>query len=150
MLHPLYFVLVFTVECGFTRWYIWFSSTLTPKGFKSHAAPVLKICFWLYVTKIKVTYIMQFFKSLKWNSIFECSDNGHLWYQMKAYICVKMKARHTWKHKLLCFYRPNVHFQWETFIGIPPSIWITSFFHQICIYISMAYLLLKFLIHFFL
>ena len=67
MLHPLYFVLVFTVECGFTRWYIWFSSTLTPKGFKSHAAPVLKICFWLYVTKIKVTYIMPFFKSLKWN-----------------------------------------------------------------------------------
>ena len=38
MLHPLY-----TVECGFTKWYIWFSSTLSPKGFKSHAAPVLKI-----------------------------------------------------------------------------------------------------------
>ena len=40
MLHPLY--TVFTVEFGFSRWKIWFSSTLSPNVFKNYA-PVPQI-----------------------------------------------------------------------------------------------------------
>ena len=38
---------------------------------------------------------MPFFERLNWNSILERSDDLHVWYQMKAYMCAKMKAKHT-------------------------------------------------------
>ena len=54
---------------------------------------------------------MPFFERLIWNSIFECSDL-HVWYQMKAYMCANMKAKHRNIQKS-CFCRPDVQFQWE-------------------------------------
>ena len=42
-----------------------------------------------------VTYVMPFFECLNWNSIFECSDDVHASYQMKAYTCANIKAKHT-------------------------------------------------------
>ena len=47
-----------------------------------------------------VTYVMPFFERLKWNSVFVCSDDVHVWYQMKAYICANMKAKHSWKQNI--------------------------------------------------
>ena len=52
---------------------------------------------------------MPFFQRLKWNCIFECSDDVHVWYQMKAYICAKMKA-------IMRFCRTDVHFRWKRFL----------------------------------
>ena len=43
---------------------------------------------------------MPFFERLKWNSIFECSDNSHVWYHLKAYMCENMKAMHTSKQSI--------------------------------------------------
>ena len=61
---------------------------------------------------------MPFFKRLKQNSIFECSDDVHVWYQMKAYMCANVKAKHTWKqntqtYKNHVFLEPDVHLHWE-------------------------------------
>ena len=50
-----------------------------------------------YVSNVMVTFIMPFFERLKWNSIFECSDDVHVSYQMKTYMCANMKAKHIWK-----------------------------------------------------
>ena len=45
---------------------------------------------------------MPFFKRLKWNSIFKCSDDVHVWYQLKAYLCAKTKVnQQTYKNMLL-------------------------------------------------
>ena len=43
---------------------------------------------------------MPFFERLNWNSNFECSDDLYVWYQMKAYMCVNFKAKHTWKQSI--------------------------------------------------
>ena len=40
-------------------------------------------------TNVTITYIMPFFERLNWNSILECSDDLHVWYQMKRYMCCK-------------------------------------------------------------
>ena len=50
-----------------------------------------------YVSNVMVTFVMPFFERLKWNSISECSDDVHVSYQMKTYMCANMKAKHIWK-----------------------------------------------------
>ena len=47
-----------------------------------------------------VTYVMPFLKRLKWNSVSECSDDVHVWSQIKAHICANMKAKHKWKQNI--------------------------------------------------
>ena len=44
---------------------------------------------------------MPFFERFKWNSVFQCSDDVHVWYQMKAYMCANVKVKHTWKQGLI-------------------------------------------------
>ena len=46
---------------------------------------------------------MPFFERLKWNYIFECSDDKHVWYEMKACISANMKAKHAKIQKLYVF-----------------------------------------------
>ena len=57
-------------------------------------------CFWLYRTIVTGTYVMPFFEGFNWNSVFECSDDLHVWYRMKAYRCEDMKANDTWKQNV--------------------------------------------------
>ena len=52
-----------------------FSSTLSPKGFKTMQ---LFSKDWMFLTlcnNVTVTDFMPFFESLSWNSIFECSGD---------------------------------------------------------------------------
>ena len=73
---------------------------------------------WFYHEPINVTitYIMPFFERLNWNSIFGCSDDLHVWYQMKAYMCWKHEKQSIHESKvckytkIICFCRPDVHF----------------------------------------
>ena len=60
-------------------------------------------CFWLYVTNVTVTYVKPFFKRLNWNYIFEYFEDLHVWCQMKAYMYVKIKAKHTWKQSIQAY-----------------------------------------------
>ena len=46
---------------------------------------------------------MLFLVCLNWNSVFECSDDLHVWYQIKAFICSNMKANHTWKQSIWAY-----------------------------------------------
>ena len=43
---------------------------------------------------------MSIFKRMKWNSIFECFEGLHVWYQMKAYMCANTKAKQTRKQSI--------------------------------------------------
>ena len=77
---------------------------------------VIHMWFYHEPTNVTITYIMPFFERLNWNSILECSDDLHVWYQMKRYMCCKHEKQsiHESKHtKIICFCRPDVHFQWE-------------------------------------
>ena len=49
---------------------------------------------------------MPFFERLKWNSIFECSDDVHASYQMKAYMRANMKTKHSSIKKSCVFADP--------------------------------------------
>ena len=78
---------------------------------------VIHMWFYHEPTNVTITYIMPFFERLNWNSILECSDDLHVWYQMKRYMCCKHEkqsiheskvCKHT---KIICFCRPDVHFQ---------------------------------------
>ena len=46
---------------------------------------------------------MPFFERLNWNSIFECSDDFHVWYHMKVYTCANKKAKHTWNQNIQAY-----------------------------------------------
>ena len=50
---------------------------------------------------------MPFFQRLKWNSIFPCSDDVHVWYQMEANMCANVNIKHTWKQNIQT-YKDNV------------------------------------------
>ena len=52
----------------------WFSSTVSPKGFKNHVL-VLLISD---ISDFTITYVMSFFERLKWNSVFKCSEDLHV------------------------------------------------------------------------
>ena len=47
---------------------------------------------------------MAFFERFNWN--FECYDEMHVWYQIKTYLCAKMKAKYTSIEKSYAFADP--------------------------------------------
>ena len=93
------------------------SSTHSLKGFQKHA-PVLQISDF-YVTNVTVSPVMSFFELLNTISIFECYDDLHVWYRMKAYMWASTHESKTYKHtKITCFCRPNVHFRPERIFSL--------------------------------
>ena len=74
-----------------------FSSTLSPKGFKTMQLFSKDRMFLTLCNKVTVTDFMPFFERLSWNSIFECSGDLRVWYKMKAYMCANMEAKRTWR-----------------------------------------------------
>ena len=67
---------------------------------------------------------MAFFELLNTISIFECYDDLHVWYQMKAYMWENMKTKHTYESKaykhtqIICFCIPNVHYRPERLFSL--------------------------------